>query len=88
MGLKPINEIKANLGLGADGEVQAFFTNTCATHIDNYIPKDIGNLRKIKDVRLDSVTYMSVYAHAQYTGKIHGSTVKNYTTPRNRSLLG
>lgn len=89
MGLKPISEIKANLGLEPNGRVQKFFTNTCKNHMDKYVPKDTGNLREAL-VETDRVTYKTPYAHAQYVGIIHGTPVNpdNYTTPRNRSILG
>lgn len=88
MGLKPISEIKANLGIEPNGRTQKFFTNTCYRHMDKYVPKDTGNLRTIVNIEADSITYESPYAHAQYAGVVNGGQVKNYTTPRNRSLLG
>lgn len=88
MGLKPISEIKADLGIEPNGRIQKFFTNTCRNHMDKYVPKDTGNLRTVIDVQSDSITYQSPYAHAQYVGEVNGSPVKNYTTPRNRTILG
>lgn len=88
MGLKPISEIKADLGIEPNGKVQKFFTNTCRNHMDKYVPKDTGNLRENVILDSDSITYQSPYAHAQYIGEVHGSPVRNYTTPRNRTLLG
>ena len=81
MALNPISKIKANLGIEPNGKVQKFFTNTCYTHMDKYVPKDIGNLRENVDIHADSITYQSVYAKSQYEGIVHGSEVKNYTTP-------
>ena len=49
--------------------------------MDKYVPKDIGNLRDIVDKGVDYITYESPYAHAQYIGEVHGSPVRNYTTP-------
>ena len=88
MGLKPISEIKADLGIEPNGRVQKFFTNTCKNHMDKYVPKDTGILRENVVIENDSITYQSPYAHAQYIGEVHGSPVRNYTTPRNRTLLG
>ena len=88
MGLKPISEIKANLGIEPNGRVQKFFTNTCRNHMDKYVPKDIGILRENVVIENDSITYQGPYPHAQYIGEVHGSPVRNYTTPRNRTLLG
>ena len=88
MGLKPISEIKADLGIEPNGKVQKYFTERCYQHMDKYVPKDTGILRENVVIENDSITYQSPYAHAQYIGEVHGSQVKKYTTPRNRTLLG
>ena len=81
MKLNPISTIKANLGIEPNGRVQRFFTDTCAKHMDKYIPLgETGNLRGIIDKGADYITYESNYAHAQYIGYTKGP-VKNYTTP-------
>lgn len=88
MKLNPISTIKANLGIEPNGRVQKFFTDTCAKHMDQYIPLgETGNLRGIVDKGADYITYESNYAHAQYIGYTTGP-VRNYTTPRNWTLLG
>ena len=88
MKLNPISTIKANLGIEPNGRVQKFFTDTCAKHMDKYIPLgETGNLRGIVDKGADYITYESNYAHAQYIGYTTGP-VRNYTTPRNWTLLG
>ena len=79
--LKPISEIKANLGIEPNGRVQKFFTDTCYRHMDKYVPKDTGLLREVVNLQSDSITYESPYAHAQYVGIVNGGEVKNYTTP-------
>lgn len=81
MGLKPISEIKANLGIEHNGKVQKYFTERCYQHMDKYVPKDTGVLRENVVLDADSITYQSPYAHAQYVGIVHGSPVKNHTTP-------
>ena len=78
--LKPTSEIKARLGVEPNGRVQKFFTNTCYKHMDKYVPMDEGNLRTNVDIQIDSITYESPYAHAQYVGYTKGP-VRNYTTP-------
>ena len=88
MYLKPIGEIKANLGIDTNGKVQRFFTDTCYKHMDKYVPRDTGNLRDNVDKGADYITYESPYAHAQYIGEVNGSPVQNYTTPRNWFILG
>jgi hypothetical protein len=93
--LKPISEIKMNLGIEPNGRVQKFFTATCAKHMDRYVPADNYNLRETvilngeptSNVKTDTITYTQPYAHAQYVGYTTGP-VRNYTTPRNRSILG
>lgn len=81
MELKPVSQIKADLGINVGGRVQKFFTDTCVKHMDKYVPKDVGNLRDNISKTVNSVTYESPYAHAQYVGIVNGSEVKNYTTP-------
>ena len=81
--LQPTSTIKAHLGIEPNGRVQKFFTNTCAKHMDKYIPQDMGNLRTIIDIQPDSITYESEYANYQYYGMRKDGThvVQNYTTP-------
>ena len=81
--MNPTSVIKARLGIDTNGKVQKFFTNTCAKHMNKYIPKDIGNLRDIKIIEDNKITYESIYAKYQYYG-IHSDgtgLVKKYTTP-------
>lgn len=80
MRLKPISEIKADLGIEPNGKVQKYFTERCYQHMDKYVPKDTGNLRENVLVTSNSITYKSPYAHAQYVGFTQGP-VKKYTTP-------
>ena len=89
MGLKPISEIKADLGIEPNGKVQKYFTERCYQHMDKYVPMaDTHQLRENVVKGTDYIKYNVPYAHAQYVGIVHGSPVKNYTTPRNRTLLG
>ena len=88
MGLRPISEIKADLGIEPNGKVQKYFTERCYQHMDKYVPKDTGVLRETVVKGTDYIKYNVPYAHAQYVGIVHGSPVKNYTTPRNRFILG
>ena len=89
MGLKPISEIKADLGIEPNGKVQKYFTERCYQHMDKYVPMaDTHQLRENVVKGTDYIKYNVPYAHAQYVGIVHGSPVKNYTTPRNRPILG
>ena len=82
MKMKPISQIKADLGINPGGRVQRFFTDTCYKHMDKYVPlAETGNLRGVVDKGIDYITYEMPYAHAQYIGEVHGSPVRNYTTP-------
>lgn len=80
MKLKPVSQIKLELGIDPGGRVQKFFTDTCYKHMDKYVPKDIGNLRDNVSKGENYITYESPYAHAQYVGYTNG-LVRNYTTP-------
>ena len=89
MKLKPISQIKADLGINPGGRIQKFFTDTCYKHMDEYVPLgNTGHLRDNVDRGVDYITYEMPYAHAQYVGIVNGSPVRNYSTPRNRFLLG
>ena len=98
--LKPISEIKINLGIEPNGRVQKFFTATCAKHMDRFVPADANLLRETvilngqptSNVKADTITYTQPYAHYQYIGMredgTHVINPENYTTPRNWPLLG
>lgn len=83
MGLKPISEIKADLGIEPNGKVQKYFTERCYQHMDKYVPKDTGALRDTVVKGTDYIKYNMPYAHAQYVGIVHGTPIKdeNRTTP-------
>lgn len=88
MAMNPISVIHADLGIEPNGKVQKFFTDTCAKHMDRYVPMDNGFLREtvVKDgevtsnVTANTITYTQPYAHAQYIGVVNGAPVRNYTT--------
>ena len=70
--------IKTKLELGYGGKVHAFFTSTCALHIDKYVPFDTGALANTTiingsivnygNVDADSITYNQEYASYVYDG--------------------
>ena len=80
--LNPTSVIKLRLGINPDGPVQYFFTNTCYKHMDKYVPRDYGDLRKNVTITSNSITYESPYASYQYKGMREDGThrVQNYTT--------
>ena len=69
MKMKPISQIKADLGINPGGRVQRFFTDTCRKHMDKYIPMDTGALRDTWDMGADYITYEQGYAHYQYVNQ-------------------
>jgi hypothetical protein len=74
--LKPISEIKLDLGIEPDGPVQTFFTQLCAIHMDKYVPFDTGALAETAvvdggattNVSSSYITYSQPYAHRIYEG--------------------
>ena len=70
MYLKPISQIKADLGINPNGRVQAFFTDTCKKYMDKYVPKDTGILSENVNVTKNSITYESPHARYHYHGKL------------------
>lgn len=73
--LKPISEIKANLGLEPNGRVQKFFTDTCAKHMDKYVPYgDTGLLRNYV-IQGTNIVYNQPYAHYMYKGDAMGPNI-------------
>ena len=85
MKMQPIRQIHASLGIEPNGRVQKFFTDTCAKHMDKYVPMDTGALRTNISKTADSITYESNYAHYQFVNQFPKD---HYTTPRNWTLLG
>ena len=57
MGLRPISEIKADLGIEPNGKVQKYFTERCYQHMDKYVPKDTGALRETVVKETDYIKY-------------------------------
>ena len=44
--MKPTAVIEARLGIEPKGKVHKWFTNTCALHMDKYVPYRHGDLAK------------------------------------------
>ena len=59
---KPVNTIVADLGLNKGGRVHKFFTQTCAIHMDKYVPFDTGTLATTADEQPNAVIYEQPYA--------------------------
>lgn len=79
MRLQPISVIEINLGIEPNGRVQKFITQTCYNHMDKYVPRDTGDLASNVELRADSITYKSPYAHYMYEGKVMGPNIPIFT---------
>lgn len=81
--LNSLDEIEKKLGIDDNGPAQNFLVSTAQKYMDEFVPKNIGNLRTIIHMDSHSITYMSPYAGYQYYGmrKDGSHQVKNYTTP-------
>ena len=85
--IKPTSVIKARLGLEPNGKVHKWFTNTCALHMDKYVPWDTGSLAETvvvngtttSNVTSDTITYEQPYAKYVYYGIRDGKEL-NYQT--------
>lgn len=73
--MKPNSVIIANLGLQDKGPVHQWFTNTCALHMDKYVPFDTGALAETvvvngqinkKNVYENAIVYNQDYATYVY----------------------
>ena len=66
--MAPTSVIKVNLGIDPNGRVSKFATQTCAIHMDKYVPMRKGILRQytIEDGNL--IVYDQEYAKYQYYG--------------------
>lgn len=85
--IKPTSVIKARLGLEPNGKVHKWFTNTCALHMDKYVPWDTGALAETvvvngtttSNVTTDTITYEQPYAKYVYYDIRDGKEL-NYQT--------
>lgn len=86
--LNSIDKIKKRLGLEPNGRVQKFFTNTCAIHMDKYVPFDTGTLAETviidgkpvpRNVKETTITYEQEYANYVYNGISKSGNPLNYS---------
>lgn len=74
--LKPVNTIKAKLGVQPNGPVRWYFAKRCADYMDKYIPYDEGGLAyDNRVIEADKITYYAPYAHYMYEGKVMGPNI-------------
>ena len=76
--LNSLNKIIERIGAQPKGPVQKFFTNTCALHMDKYVPaRDLilagtvvqDGVINEANVTEDTITYAQPYARYQYNGE-------------------
>lgn len=67
--MKPTSVIKTRLKIQPNGEVHKFFTETCAKHMDKYVPYDKGILAEYYIEDSDKIVYDQLYAEYQYYGE-------------------
>lgn len=81
--MKPTSVIEARLGIQPNGPAHAYFTERCYAHMDKYVPRREGRLRREVDVQTDKIVYEQPYARYQYYGVRQDGTrpVRHYTTP-------
>ncbi len=83
---QPTSVIKARLGLEPNGKVQKFFTQSCAVHMDKYVPMDTGTLAETTiiggkttgNVLSDRIIYTTIYAHYIWEGISRTGNELNY----------
>lgn len=64
---KPTSNIKARIGIQADGPAQKYFTNMCYRRMGTFVPGGSSSeLNKNVMLQPSSITYKSPYAHYQY----------------------
>ena len=67
--INDVNKILKDHGLNENGRVIQFATTTADRLMDPFVPRESGNLRRLKSYPSASkIKYTSPYAHYQYTG--------------------
>ena len=84
--LKPDSVILVGLGIQKNGPVHYFFTQSCAKHMDKYVPYDEGILSDYKIPEPDTILYEQHYAEYQWRGERIDGTRKINEANRNRSM--
>lgn len=86
---KPYNTILKNHGLEEDGKANKFLRDEVDRLSDPYIPRDIGNLARLKTYPNNhSIRYTSKYAQVQYNGKLMlTKNVSSYAKLGERKVL-
>lgn len=93
--IKPTDRIIKELNIEPNGKLHAFFTNTCALHMDKYVPYDEGflagtvveNGQTTTNVTTDEIRYEQPYASYQYYGVRQDGTHKIVNRSRDKHPL-
>lgn len=93
--IKPTDKIINELNLEPNGKLHAFFTNTCALHMDKYVPFDEGflagtvvqNGQTTANVTTAEIRYEQPYASYQYYGQRQDKTHKIVNRSRDKHPL-
>lgn len=90
--MKPTSQIILDLGLEPNGEIHQWFTDTCALHMDKYVPFDTGALAESvvlsngeinrKNVYKNAIVYNQQYARYVYYGISKSGKPLNYQTDK------
>lgn len=84
MKMKPTSVIIADLGINPDGRIQRFFVDTCANHMDKYVPMRSGDLAGTLHKTNRSITYLMPYARYQYYGVSKSGKALKYSTNKHK----
>lgn len=71
MPLLPSSTIKTSLGIQPGGKVHKKFTQSCAKHMEKYVPLDSGTLRASVKTGVDYIDYDTPYAHYMWAGELY-----------------
>lgn len=74
--------IKVDLGIEPNGRVQRFLIDTCANHMDKYVPMRTGTLSSSVLKTSHSIIYNTPYAAYQYYGVSKNGKDLNYSTEK------
>lgn len=80
--IQPTSVIKLYLGIQPDGPVQRKAVSICKKHMEKYVPKRTGRLRREAKETQNSIIYDSVGDNDYcYAGRQYNTQFKHYTTP-------
>ena len=81
--LNTISVIATNLGIDDNGKWHKEFANTCMKHMNRFVPKDSGTLRRSAHIEGTDIVYPGPYARYQYKGQRDDGThvIKKWSEP-------